>query len=513
MTDAALAERFYDDWLLAEGEDRPPENPTLIPTTKTIQQAISDGGPGDYWLNDGTHMIDRTVDVPDGTRIFGTTDAVVMNTSTFWPMFAIGGAYFKETGLRAEGDWNSQYAFLGVETIPVGTLVKIGNNDSHGDGGFVGRIVDYHQGLAIFEAKLPVDLDGHPVLQCAAPAVDAALYGFTLKPIAYEPTYHLSSTVREAVLLRAAERCRVGLNVDGDVGLGRSAVYLRESYRCQIDEMNIDDALIHGDEGQAYGVNVGSNSTLIHVRRNLIRRMRHSIIVHGGASAVLIEENMTSDPKHPNPPNGGATEMSFHGRTDSCLVQNNTFGRLMLVDAGSPGRHNVIGDNTYTTGPLTLDGSRRRPLEQITVLGGTSLGSVENLRERITPSLSCFSSRGIENACKPGAPSAPLVWWATDCGTKPKTSGPDPFDEHVYIPNPDRVGGDVVIRPDLRLPGFDPARPQTPPETTEPPDGLSPIEVFAGLVRDLLELSARETALAGELAALSERFRAAFPVP
>ncbi len=131
-------------------------------------------------------------------------------------------------------------------------------------------------------------------------------------------------------------------------------VAVSRSYRCEVTGSFFDNAHTHGDGGRGYGVNLANSTSNCLVSDNSFRRLRHSMLLHVGATANVLAFNHSREPFHPNYPNGGPTDISFHGFAAANLVENNVVERIMISDADLAGPHNAIFRNCLTAAPLTL---------------------------------------------------------------------------------------------------------------------------------------------------------------
>ncbi|MFW2383825.1 MAG: glycosyl hydrolase family 28-related protein [Acidimicrobiales bacterium] len=163
----------------------------------------------------------------------------------------------------------------------------------------------------------------------------------------------------------------------------RSHIYTRQTSRCEVRENTLVEATNKGDGGHGYGLNIANNTTGCLFMQNRLSRLRHSMLLHGGATANVVAYNTSTEPRHPNFVNGGPADMSFHGYAVANLVEGNIVERMQLTDAGSAGPNNAIVRNCFTSGPPTLKNGPEAAL----LIGNTVLGTNDTLRQRVMPAV------------------------------------------------------------------------------------------------------------------------------
>jgi len=156
-----------------------------------------------------------------------------------------------------------------------------------------------------------------------------------------------------------------------------SHVTAQQSYRCEIANSLFDDASLHGNGKQGYGVNLANQTSGCLVTGNSFRLLRHSILLNNGATGNVVALNHSRDPRHPNFPTGGPDDISFHEFSVANLVEGNVIEKIEMNDAAIAGPHNTLIRNCLTSGPLTLDNGANNAY-----IGGNAMfGTLERLQE------------------------------------------------------------------------------------------------------------------------------------
>lgn len=169
----------------------------------------------------------------------------------------------------------------------------------------------------------------------------------------------------------------------------RAHVYSRQTSSCEIRNNTFSDARYHGDGGMGYGVNLANRTTGCLVLQNRLSLLRHSMLLHDGATRNVVAYNHSSDPRHPNFVDGGPADMSFHGVATANLVEGNIVSRVQLTDAGVAGAHNTILRNCVTSGPPTI---RNEPTDAW-LIGNSILGSNAAVKATIMPAVDWSAER------------------------------------------------------------------------------------------------------------------------
>jgi len=160
-----------------------------------------------------------------------------------------------------------------------------------------------------------------------------------------------------------------------------SHVFTRQTYHCEISGNNFDDATGHHDGKQGYGVDLANSTTGCLVEDNVLRHLRHSILLQEGANGNVVAFNYSSSPRHTNFVTGGPGDISFHGFSTANLIEGNVVERIHIGDASVVGEGNAVVRNCLTSGPLTLENS---PFRQ-TFLGNAMYGSDAQLQSTQMP--------------------------------------------------------------------------------------------------------------------------------
>ena len=265
-----------------------------------------------------------------------------------------------ETGVFAPGSFAQILDASGTNAYPsaAGQIVKIDGVTNNG-----GRTV------LTLERQLGLDYGSGFVIEPIPMAQHSGVEDLTLR--AEDP---LATNVNEMVFLDRTANSFVR-NIDSFVPISKH-VGAYSSYRCEISGGHFDNAQNHGDGGEGYGVNVAARTSHCLVRDNTFLRLRHSMLLHDGATANVMAFNHSRDPLHPNFGNGGPNDISFHGYSVANLVENNVVQRIVISDAGAAGPYNHIFRNCVTTSQLSLANRANRS----NVFGNAMFGTLADLR-------------------------------------------------------------------------------------------------------------------------------------
>jgi len=102
------------------------------------------------------------------------------------------------------------------------------------------------------------------------------IFGLTLRPEDDDVK------ITDTILLKATSNAWVYDVVS--VRARYSHVTTQQTYRCEIGNSLFEDASLHGDGKQGYGVNLANQTTGCLVARNSFRLLRHSILLNNGAT-------------------------------------------------------------------------------------------------------------------------------------------------------------------------------------------------------------------------------------
>ena len=403
---------------------------------------------------------------PAGQSLIVETSVAMTNMITF------NGGYFQSRTCTLTGSFNSYNATItDPDTQLELGIWQLGGNSSNGPGGQIVEITEINGSTVTLSEPLVQDFTSIAMLTMNNGASDfinrAGLEGdITLRPL---------HDVTDLIYTRGAYDCWIqGVTVDGTTDDGidgtgdgqlTSSIYLRQSYHMLIDDVLLDNARDHGDGGNGYGINFLSNTSASLASNCTINRLRHSVLFHAGCAGNVLRDSYTGDPIHPNFPNGGPTEVSFHGYCSANLVIGCDSGRIMLIDASQPGPNNCLAWNKSRTGPLTLDGTSTNQLTDTVLINNEVQGDINSLRDLYVPPLfdqpnTSAQQRGDINGWSPLRP----FWYGNyNAGTVGDTTfngetvaqpvgrydqgavSPDPFaaanglPAGHYLPNPSQV--------------------------------------------------------------------------
>ncbi|MEM7275160.1 MAG: hypothetical protein AAF547_18910 [Actinomycetota bacterium] len=344
----------------------------------SIQDAIDAIGVGVVELAAGVHTIISPIELRSGVVLRGVNRQATIRTGGPMNQMVVLGGGFTGGRIATVQDGAAFATSLTTDRPLTPGLWLIGGTA----GGQLVRVVSVSGTRAELELPLAQDVGGLAVAPQNDPITGAGLERVTLEP---------GHRVTDLVMVRSATDVWVrDVETRGAGGQVRSAIYLRQAYRVGIYGNDIITARELGDGGQGYGINIANNTSNAVIEGNRLERLRHSILLHAGASGNVVRGNTSTDARHPNFIEGGPADLSFHGIAAGNLVQDNRVERIQISDAGRPGPHNALVGNTLTSGPLTLDNG----VDQLTLLGNEMMGSVEALRARVMPSIAADSTAG-----------------------------------------------------------------------------------------------------------------------
>lgn len=425
-----LSGRFYGGWCRSTvpSASAPRGGPVVrVEVGSSIQAAIDDLDRGVVELATGVHEIDSPLRLRSDVVLRGESrDAVLTTTAAMQHMVELGGGY---TGPVAATVVEGRARSATITTSnPIGPgLWLIGGTS----GGQTVRVLRTEGNRATLELPLTEDLSGSGIAPQRDPITRSGLERVTIRP---------RHTVQDLVVIRSALDTWVrGITTEGTGGQVRSGIFLRQAYRVGVLDNEIIGARELGDGGQGYGINIANNTSNSVVSGNRLRLLRHSIVLHAGATGNVIARNDSGDARHPNFVEGGPADLSFHGYAPANLVMNNRVERIQISDAGRPGPGSVLVGNVLRIGPLTLDNG----VDQLTLLGNSMEGTLEGLRSRVMPSIRAESTAG--------SPSPPRPYWARSY---------DPFGRAGDTHNRHRfgdgildwgAGNDIVVDPGVTM--------------------------------------------------------------
>lgn len=391
--DPALRARLYPDWC-ASSLTRPPDVlaiATTVAVGQSIQNAIDSTASGVVELAPGVHTIAQTIRLRSGVVLRGAEEGSTIQTSqAMVNMVTLAGGYNgrENTTLALANRFSREVTFIGDRMTPGFWLI---GGSSRGQ---LVRVLRVTGNRAYLETALADDFAGTPAVTQRDLITRAGLERLTLSPL---------HDVSDLILVRSAYDSWVRQVVTlGRRGQIRSAILLRQAYRVAVLDCTFLNAKEHGDGGQGYGIDLVNNSSNCLIEGNTLRLLRHSILIQEGASANVIRNNDSADPRHTNFVDGGPADISFHSYASANLVIGNFIDRIQINDAGNPGPHNTLAFNTLRSGPLTLANG----VDHLTLLGNRMTGDVATLRARIMPSLI--------NECSAESPSPGRPFWSAD---------------------------------------------------------------------------------------------------
>lgn len=377
-----LSERLYTGWCRAGLLVSPGvagSAVTRVAPGESIQSAIDNSPGGVVELAAGTHRISSPIKMRSGVILRGVSkQAVIQTSSAMDQMVSFGGGF---TGgsvgtLSTASQFSRSITTTGANLSP--GLWLIGGTSA----GQLVRVQSVNGNVASLELPLTRDFSGFSIAPQKDPITRSGLERVKLEP---------KHTVRDLIVMRSAfDVWANDVETDGSGGQVRAAVYLRQAYRVAVYNGNFVTARELGDGGQGYGINIANNSSNVLIEGNRLERLRHSILLHAGASGNVVRNNQSYEPRHPNFVEGGPADISFHGYASGNLIMGNSVERIQLNDAGQPGPNNAVVGNTLRVGPLTLDNG----ISNLTLLGNDMQGSVAELRNRHMPSVAAVSTAG-----------------------------------------------------------------------------------------------------------------------
>ncbi len=344
-------------------------------------------GGGVVSLPSGELHISSTINLSDGQVLAGAgRDATRLTfTANNVAGVELGGGYPRDGGVVASGQPGTRSLTIRTNQPPsVGQHALLrGGSSPTGEGGQIVEVTGVSPSGSDWTIDI-ADALAQDLTGAAFSPFDAG-QGMGLENLSMAPAagvnvdYHI-------VLRHSANSWVTGVTSEFAT---RSHIYSRQSYRCEVRENTLVEATNKGDGGQGYGLNIANNTTGCLFMQNQLSLLRHSMLLHGGATANVVAYNVSTEPRHPNFTNGGPADMSFHGYAVANLVEGNVIQRVQLTDAGTAGADNTIVRNCITSGPPTL---KNGPVRAVLV-GNTLLGSNATLQQTVMPPVEWSDSR------------------------------------------------------------------------------------------------------------------------
>lgn len=329
----------------------------------------------------GSIQTSQTINLSSGQvlRGAGSYETTIVFTSDLTHGIELGGGYPQDGGVVTESTEDGLQLVIRTANPPAaGQLAVVRGGQAPSDE--AGQIVSVRS-VEAAGADWRVHLND-PIAQDLVgasfspfdPGRNMGLENMNLTPAA-------NSNVDYHIVLRATENSWV-TNVRSEWAT-RAHLYTRQSYRCEVRDNTFVEATNKGDGGHGYGLNIANNTTGCLFMQNRLALLRHSVLLHGGATANVVAYNTSTDPRHPNFTNGGPSDMSFHGYAVGNLVEGNIFERTQLTDAGVAGPDNAIVRNCFTSGPVTLKNTPQRAV----IRGNSILGTNDALKRSTMPAV------------------------------------------------------------------------------------------------------------------------------
>ena len=170
---------------------------------------------------------------------------------------------------------------------------------------------------------------------------------------------------------------------------GKAHICLEEAaYRCEITENYFHLSHDYGNiDGCGYGVQVGKHSTDCLIENNIFINLRHSIVIHIGASGNVISYNYSSSPLLPRGQAGSLCDISLHGHfTNNNLFESNVVTEIDISDYWGPcGPGNTfLRNKIQNEGLEILDHSHQQNIIGNVLGNGWNIISVDlNVRDTI----------------------------------------------------------------------------------------------------------------------------------
>lgn len=343
----------------------------------------SDGGvvevpPGTFHLAKSLHLRSGVV-----LRGYSADSTFLLMTSPSAYAIEIGGGYQNGGTAIVSGKEGSRFVDVASGSgFAPGELALITVGGAQRNSSSAGQVVEVsaiNGSRLTIEEPLSENMDDMDI----TPYVAARGAGIETLSIAPAP----GVTIHDMIVLRSTNDSWVqGVRTSMPT---RSHVFTRQTYHCEIRDSVFDDAAEHGDGGRGYGVNLANQTTGCLVENNTLRNLRHSIVLHAGATANVVAFNHSSSPRHTNFVDGGPADISFHGYAVANLVEGNVVERIQITDAGTPGRYNTVLRNCLTSGPLTV----ANDADHQWLLGNAMYGTNEALRSKTMPAVEGSSAR------------------------------------------------------------------------------------------------------------------------
>jgi hypothetical protein len=149
----------------------------------------------------------------------------------------------------------------------------------------------------------------------------------------------------------------------------KSHVYVNTGYRVEVRDSEFDDASDHGGGGHGYGVELIVHTADALVQNNIFRRLRHSMMVHVGATGNVFGYNYSREPEGVSQ----AADISVHGHYPSAnLFEGNVVQGVAVTDFWGPaGPHNLFFRNRVELAGIRLaDASHHQNIVGNEVAGG-----------------------------------------------------------------------------------------------------------------------------------------------
>jgi hypothetical protein len=193
--------------------------------------------------------------------------------------------------------------------------------------GQIFRVVSVGSGTVTVDPPLHLDFDPalNPVIRRQGFVVNAGIERLHLRRI--------DAGDGDMVELKNAAYCWVR-DIESEFAY-RCHVCVTSSFRCEIRDSYMRDAHDHGGGGHGYGVDLNRHTTACLVENNVFVHLRHSMMVHVGATGNVFGYNYSTDPYA----NGGWTpcDISLHGHWPFMnLFEGNTVQEIDVSDYWGP---------------------------------------------------------------------------------------------------------------------------------------------------------------------------------
>jgi hypothetical protein len=200
------------------------------------------------------------------------------------------------------------------------------------------RVTAVNGNVITTERPLYIDYTNSPQAYKLPMVENAGLENLRLQPTASSGT----GVVFKNINLEACGRCWV-TNVQSDMSVDRSHIYLSDVYGSEISNNYLNDGYSH-NSGETYAVYLEFRASENLIQNNIIRKARHSTVMSGGSGNVF-GYNYLVDAYMGEYPNSLAEKMTHAPHPYMNLWEGNVAPNVSFDFAHGSGSHNTVFRN------------------------------------------------------------------------------------------------------------------------------------------------------------------------